>query len=699
MFGRLFSSCVPKAGWLVLGCIPLLLRLLDELLALCDKLPGSRSETEQLKADLEKARQRIKELEERLNQNSSNTSRPPSSDDPRARSKRSRKARRKGRKPGGQPGHRGWWRRLLPPQFVDSVEPVIPEVCSHCGAGLPRENARKRVRRWQQHEWMGPRTGIRVTEFRCYTVRCSSCGKKTVGELPAECRLAIGPRLQAVIVVLTVTQRLTRRQVCTLLNLLLGVRISVGTLQDLCMRASRALEDPYQHLEEEIRRTYAANMDETSWKLALKRLWLWVARSDEVTLFRIAESRGGEVIRDILGEDFDGTVMCDRWSAYQILGKLAYCWAHLKRDFQAMVDRGGGAQEIGASLLELTEMLFKAWHRFKNGELTRAELLEETAELREAFRAKFEQATESDDKKARGLAKNLLKNWAHVFRFLDEEGIEPTNNAAERALRALVILRKLCYGNRSDDGCRFIERAFSVLQTLLDQDVDVVEWLSEAFLRDRRGESVPDIRRARSQDEGSVQSDRSVESGQDCEFADGQRRGTDSRPTQNGERPLDWSRHSVDLPAVEWLAGTTATECSTPQGGLSEDELAAPLESSVLDSRAVEGEDVLAASHDGAEYDHSACCSAQSEQMNSAEPAARAFERVGGCNASTTFEDDSDGGARSLPVLRVGYGPLGEYAGVSSCSMEGAREGLAVSSVIGSPHDAEECVGTIPAPG
>ncbi|MBI2565444.1 MAG: IS66 family transposase [Candidatus Schekmanbacteria bacterium] len=312
-----------------------------------------------------------------------------------------------------------------------------------------------------------------------------------LAELSPEACQAVGPRLQVVIVLLVVLSRLTRRKVQEELSWLLGVEISLGTIENVCLQAGEALADPYRQLEEHVRASAAVHIDETTWRLGLERMWVWVACTSEVTLYRLAKTRGGSVLGEILGAHFPGVIICDRYGAYRRHDKLAYCWAHLKRNFQALVEAAGPGAPIGVQLLQLTSEFFAHWHRFRRGEVDRATLLEHTAGLRTAFTSAFTAALDSGDRRARALGKNLLKNHLHPWRFLEDEGIARTNNEAERALRCLVIFHKLCYGTRGERGCRFVARAFSVIMTLQQHDDDLLEWLCQVFLAHRRGERPP----------------------------------------------------------------------------------------------------------------------------------------------------------------------------------------------------------------
>jgi len=306
---------------------------------------------------------RIRELEARLSQNSSNSSRPPSTDPlqapPRA------KAPPTGRKRGGQPGHRGTYRALLPLEQVDEVVPVLPVRCRHCQQPFPEPAGRRRGRVWRHQVVELLPLAVRVTEYQMGVRRCPHCGKRTRAELPSGVpRRPFGPRLTAVIALLTGRYRLSRREVRQLLRDLWEVRISLGAVVRQEQAQSAALVPVVAEAEAVVQEAAVVNVDETGWREAQQRAWLWTAVTATLTVFRIDRSRSGAAVAALLGPDFAGVVGSDRWSAYNRFpaDRRALCYAHLKRDFQALVDRGGAAAPVGRWGLMEMERLFALWH-------------------------------------------------------------------------------------------------------------------------------------------------------------------------------------------------------------------------------------------------------------------------------------------------------------------------------------------------
>jgi transposase len=349
--------------------------LLEELATLRLENAAWRMENGALRAENAVLHERVRELEARLGQNSSNSSRPPSSDPPQAPTRP--KAPFSGRKRGGQPGHRGACRALLPVGQVDEIVAVVPERCRHCGQPFPGPTARPRGRVWRHQVVEILSLAGRVTEYQMAVRRCPACGKRTRADLPAGVpRRHFGARLTAVIALLSGRYRLSRREVRQLLQDLWQVRVSLGAVVRQEQAQSAAVAPVVEEARAAVQQANVVNMDETGWRQAQQRAWLWTAVTAELTVLRIDRSRGGAAVEALLGAEFGGVVGSDRWSAYSRFPaeQRALCWAHLKRDFQGLVDRGGEAEPIGRWGLAEIERLFALWQRFRAGEFGREEL-------------------------------------------------------------------------------------------------------------------------------------------------------------------------------------------------------------------------------------------------------------------------------------------------------------------------------------
>ena len=443
-------------------------------------------------AQLAALAERVEELEKRLRRDSSNSSLPPSHDPPWL-GKRGR-SRGTGRKAGAQPGHVGHGRSLFPMEQVTEVVDHWPARCA-CGhvfdveerelAGVP---ARHQVAEL-------PPLAVELSEHRLQRVCCPDCGRTVRAELPAGVpRGCFGPKLEAAIASLTVRNRLSRRQLVELMDELFGCPIAIGTIDAILTRTADTLEPVYDELLEKTRTAGALNIDETGWYLSGEPRTLWGAFGKETAVLRIAPDRGKQHLHGLIGDGFAGVVGSDRFSAYNSLQpeRRQVCWSHLRRDFTFHADLGSGPQEaFGLDGLEVTWNVFHAWKQFQQ-DGDRAALQRRVATIQAQMLPLLEWgSTGKRQRHVRALAKNLLKLWPALWTFADVPDVEPTNNAAERGLRAAVIYRKLSLGSRSQGGERTIERLLSVDQTCRLQRRSLHAYLSNVLAAKARGDPVP----------------------------------------------------------------------------------------------------------------------------------------------------------------------------------------------------------------
>ena len=350
-----------------------------------------RKENERLLEKVAASEKQIADLERQLagrKKDSTNSSKPPSSDGL-AAARRLKPARCHGRrKPGGQPGHPGKHRRLVPPERVDQVVAVLPVDCRHCGNLLPQQLEQvatvENVHRYQVTEL--PPMRAHITGYQCHKVACPNCRQATRAELPIAVRASLfGPRLAGLAAYLTVGLRMPRRGVEQLLATALGIDISLGSTQKLVEESSEALAGTCQELERQLPREPVLNSDETGWRSMGERRWLWALVANSFVFFTVATTRSSAVLIHLLGTVFAGILCSDRFGAYLKYhkGRAQFCWAHLKRDLLGIQEfaRTTGAERFCRDALALTAQLFRLWHRFRGGGLDRAELIRKSIPL------------------------------------------------------------------------------------------------------------------------------------------------------------------------------------------------------------------------------------------------------------------------------------------------------------------------------
>lgn len=434
--------------------------------------------------------QRLVALEERLNQNSRNSSKPPSSDAPNAPARPKRTP--SGRKRGGQPGHVGHTRSLKPLTQVQAIIQLRPTSCSTCGALLLGADAQP-----QRHQVTElPRIEPHVTEYRRHTLTCLACGAKTQDAWPADLPSGdFGPRLQATIGYLSGRMGMSQRDLTETMTALFHTDISLGSISAVETIVSEALVQPVIEAQTYVQHHNAVNVDETGWHEQAKRTWLWVAATPLVSVFLVLATRGAKGAQQLLGETFRGVVSSDRWSAYTWLAppKRQLCWAHLKRDFQKLVERGGESQRLGEACLAQVESLFRLWQRVRDGTLSRQDFQTQVVPIRTQVHTLLCEGIALSQDKTRHTCENLLKLELALWTFVDHEGIEPTNNQAERCLRRAVLWRRRSFGTQSATGSRFVERVLTTVTSLRLQKRDVLDYLTAACTAAIHGDKPPSL--------------------------------------------------------------------------------------------------------------------------------------------------------------------------------------------------------------
>lgn len=429
----------------------------------------------------------LSELRERVNQNSRNSSKPPSSDPPHHKPPPPNAP--SGRKQGAQHGHLGAGRQLKPAAEVDTIIELRPASCRACGHALAGDDPHPS--RHQVAEV--PVARAEVTEYRQHTLRCEACGAANRAAFPAEMpRGSFGARAQAIIGYLTGRLHASHRDTAEAMRVLHGLAVSVGSVAAIEQQVSQALAEPVRAARHFIEQQKSQHVDETGWRERGRRNWLWVNATREVTVFQLLGGRSTKQAQEVINTCTKSIVTTDRYGVYNWLSatRRQICWAHLARDFQAMVERGGESAKMGQALIEQSHQLFALWHRVRDATMSRAQFQAQIKPIRQQVKELLEAASRLAQAKTRRTCQNILKVEKALWTFARVEGVDPTNNAAERALRRAVLWRRKSFGTQSEAGSRFVERILSVITTLRQQGRDVLEYLTAACASGRDDASI-----------------------------------------------------------------------------------------------------------------------------------------------------------------------------------------------------------------
>jgi transposase len=433
---------------------------------------------------------RTHDLEARLKLNSTNSSKPPSSDP--IGTKRRPPVPPTGKKRGGQPKHRKVRRGLVPPEKVRQTIQCKPDACRRCGHELAGDDPEPLIHQVAEL----PKIEPIVDEYRLHRLTCPACRAKTCGVLPPGVPTGcFGPYLQAVLAVFAGAYRLSKRQIRQIAADLFSLSISTGSVSKLERQSAAVLEAPYHEVAIAVHQAKVTNIDETSWRERFRKVWLWATVTPLFTVFTIAKNRSGEVAQALLGSEDGQVVGSDRFSAYNwIMARWRQiCWAHLRRDFQAMIDRGGDGETIGRRLLSLSNRLFHHWHRVRDGTLEWSPFQTEMSDLRGDVKQVLLEGSQCPCAKTAATCFEILKVEEGLWTFARVKGVEPTNNAVERALRHAVLWRRISGGTDSVDGSRFVERMLTVVATCRQQGRNVLDYLSTCFEAECRGQAIPSL--------------------------------------------------------------------------------------------------------------------------------------------------------------------------------------------------------------
>ena len=420
---------------------------------------------------------RLAELEARLGKSPQNSSLPPSAQHPHAKPKRPQREGKK-KKRGGQKGHQKHYRELIPPEQCNDVIPLRPDACRRCGkplVGIDPEPIRHQV-------WELPEIKPIVTEYQQHCLACPCCGITTCASLPPDVPSGqSGPRLVAFTGLLMGHFRQSKRRASLFLEDLLKMPCCASLTVKMQNQVAAAIQVPYEQLKDELGKQDQLFMDESPTKQANQKAWLWTAVAPLFAVFAIFSSRKGDALPKLLGDSFKGIINCDRAKMYWQAKRLQWCWAHLKRDFQALIDHPDKqVQRLGHDLIRQVKLIFQHWRRYKKGEISWKTFRKYMSPVRRKINDLLLCGKFSGNKRLIGMCSELYKHRNWLWTFVDVKDIEPTNNTAERALRPAVIYRKLSFGTQSESGSRFVERMLTVSETCRLQNRSAYDYLTKA---------------------------------------------------------------------------------------------------------------------------------------------------------------------------------------------------------------------------
>jgi len=367
-----------------------------------------------------------------------------------------------------------------------------PERCDGCGGDLSDGQP---VGEPVCHQvWELPAVVCLVTEHQRLRRCCACCGKVTLADVAAGTPVgAFGPNLCATVVGLAT--HMSREEVAKFVVDNFGCPMTAASVEAICKRASQALAQAYDQLADAVREQPVVHADETGWRWPDARRWAWLASTDEIAVYHLTDSRAARVAKLLLGEDFKGILVSDRYGGYGWIDpqQRQACWSHLLRDFQALADRGARTAKLGRALKQTASEILAA-HRAHQTEGRLVAWNEpELVDLHNRLMDLLEQGTRMRDEKTSRFCAGLLDLWPALWNFTETAGVDPTNNRAERALRFAVLLRKRCGGTRTDHGDRFIERLLTVRETCRLQGRSMHDFVLDAITAALHGRPAPSL--------------------------------------------------------------------------------------------------------------------------------------------------------------------------------------------------------------
>lgn len=435
-----------------------------------------------------------------LGKDSSNSSRPPSSDSPASQAKAAKaradktaaKRGRRTRRRGGQPGHKKNERALVPLEEVDHLHVVKPERCECCDRRLWGKD--DNPVRHQVFELPPPTP--RVDEWQLHALPCGGCGAITQAQLPEGVPTgAFGPRVHALVAICGGVCRMSKRTIQGFMSDVFGLSMSLGMVSRIEQRVSASIAQPVEAAHDHVRSAAVVHADETSWREARKKAWMWLAATTMVAVFIIRDSRATTAAKELLGETFSGLLISDRYGVYNFVDgdQRQLCWSHLLRDVEAFRAFGRTGARLADEIQKSARTMIRYYHRVRDGTMSRQHFRRKAARHRRAIESAVSRGRGFARSEISGVCKEIHKLKGALFAFVDHEGVEPTNNHAERLLRHAVIWRKLSYGTDSDKGSRFVERMMTVVMSLRMQHRNALDYMTAACEAQLLGHEPPSL--------------------------------------------------------------------------------------------------------------------------------------------------------------------------------------------------------------
>lgn len=443
-----------------------------------------------LKRKVEELTQLVLTLQEQLNRNSGNSSKPPSSDSLADRAARRGNAKGE-RKRGGQPGHSGSTRELVPPEQVSKFENLFPPKCENCWVGLPK-TPDPSAQLFQTIELPKPKPYI--TQWARHGVVCPCCNHKTWASTDPIPTSPFGPHLSSLVGLVTGVYHLGRRKAVSFLSDVTGVEMSLGAVSAIEARVSEAVKPPVEEAWKKVEQAPVKHTDGTSWFQGAVMCSLWTIATTVATVFKILPNGKADTLKPLFGRLL-GILVSDRATALKFwaMELRQICWAHLLRRGISFSERDGPAGAFGRELLDYINIIFTHWDGVKTGKLSREKFRELMAPVRKQVEALLERAVAAELPLVSGSCEDILAHRAALWTFVDRDDVEPTNNHAERELRAFVLWRKRSFGTQSERGNLFAERLMTVAHTCRKQNKNVLEFLTACCTAARNGTPAPSL--------------------------------------------------------------------------------------------------------------------------------------------------------------------------------------------------------------